>query len=112
MAERSGGDGPHPTFLKLAAPTREPGFHHLRLRADITYRGAGANLPQEIRSLADVTYALYDPDRQLRSDAAHFVLAPSRMTRSPGRCDVGRRPHRLRRAQPAPLRASSAKIEI
>ena len=66
----------------LATPwaPREPGFHHPRFQARITYGGAAADLPQEIRRLADVSYGIYDPDRGLRPDLAQFVMAPSRMS--------------------------------
>jgi hypothetical protein len=65
--------------LKMPAAPREPGFHHLRFQARITY-GAAAGLPQETRKLADVSYGVYDPEHGLRPDIAQFVMGPRMMS--------------------------------
>lgn len=68
------------TSLKMPSAPRQPGVHHLRFRARITYGGGAVDLPREIRRLADVTYAIYDPDRGLRPDIAQFVIGPRMMS--------------------------------
>ena len=55
------------------------GVHHLRVQARIVYKGTGDVPPPETRNLSELTYALYDPDRQNPGDARMFIEAPVAM---------------------------------
>jgi hypothetical protein len=68
------------TSLKIASAPRTGGVHHLRFEAYMTYGAAGSDLPNEIRRLADVTYAIYDPISGGDAEIAQFVTGPSRMS--------------------------------
>lgn len=55
---------------------RVPGLHHVRVQARLAYKGVTAVPPPEIRTLPEVTYALYDPARNDQFDASVFIRSP------------------------------------
>jgi hypothetical protein len=62
--------------VKLPARASAAGLHHLRLQARITYTGTGSIPPMETRDLPELTYALYDPERNDPFDARLFLQSP------------------------------------
>jgi hypothetical protein len=55
----------------LPVPAGQPGPHHLRVRARITW-DSGA-FPAETRNLPEIVYAIYEPQAGSRFDARFFV---------------------------------------
>jgi hypothetical protein len=65
--------------LNISPPDRArmPGLHHVRLQAHIVYKGAGSVPPPEIRNLQELTYAIYDSERDDQFDARVFIQSPA-----------------------------------
>jgi hypothetical protein len=56
----------------LPAPAAQPGLHHIRLRARVTWP-ASAGLAPEMRDLKEIVYAIYDPADPARTGPRLFV---------------------------------------
>jgi len=62
---------------RLGTAAVQPGFHHVRVRAHLTFGDPAAPAWTEVRDLPQVFYALYDVNAASQNDARRFVYAPA-----------------------------------
>jgi hypothetical protein len=63
----------------LSEQARQPGFHHVRSRAHLTFSSSSRSWTED-RALADVAYALYDPNKP--DQRARVFLDAARLARA------------------------------
>jgi hypothetical protein len=62
---------------RLGVAAVQPGFHHVRVRAHLTFGDSAEPTWTEVRDLPQVFYALYDADARSENDARRFIHSPA-----------------------------------
>ena len=62
---------------RLGVAAAQPGFHHVRVRAHLTFGDPAEPAWTEVRDLPRVFYALYDANVSWPNDARRFIHAPA-----------------------------------